>query len=783
MENEWFTDDEHMLQEADALISDDTFDAEDRATIAAFYNGRPTMSVSEAADRGISEITNHLMGYDSLNMAREQITAIYSKSPTLIKTDVRGGEPADRTFMTEMVQKYLNRAIKRSGRFKPQFKGLGGDIVLFGASFFTFRDPYDWCPRVTRPYVPRGTGITAEDVPYAVIPDYLTVKELHAYLRKAEGEERGGSDGDARWNKANLKAAIRELTGSLGLDRHTNENNLAETPADIEEYDEQEGMDEVEHARVQLPVYFVYSSNPDKKGCPFDMTVLARYSAKQKSDAKAANRKLRAKLFHHAEYFPSAKDFLHTFFLDCNIGGPSQWHRVMGLGRLNYDNDVDVEEFFNAAMQGSKENLRRLYQSVNSASTETAERWLSGELHSNLMPEGLGIVEVPKTSNFEGAFTTMSMLQQLSQKNASGSITNVTGAKNKTNELEVQALERQGRNAQALSNRMNDIYEDLDNLGQLQFKRFCNPSILPVDSGYDEIIYFQNKMEELGISLDMLREEKDGELVNVEIKYNRVSGDGDRVREIMVNQMLLSRMHLYPPASQKMILRRVTALETQDFELAEELVPTMDKPDGNQVARANNEANTAFLQGKTPELNDDDLDMIHVPEHLASLQGSVQKGQQVGWTPWDIVGFRALGGHTFATIQRIGQNPDAKGVARHFEAQLQEVAKMGDELANAVQQEEEAKQDKPMTEKERAELALKQGKLQLDYRAQEALEESRNESQDFRERQQANKEGATNTQLFMQQEQQEQTAFAQAQERAIKRAEMRRDAIAEGGEE
>jgi hypothetical protein len=781
METKWLTSDEQMLQEADSLIADDTFDADDRATISAFYNGRPTMTPSEAADRGIAEITNHLFGYDSLNMAREQITAIYSKSPTLIKVDVKGGEPADRMFRTEMVTKYLNRAIKRSGRFKPQFKGLGGDVVLFGASFFTFRDPYDWCPRMTRPYVPRGTGITPEDVPYAVIPDYLTVKELTAYLRMAEGEERGG--GDARWHIKNLKMAIRELTGNLGLDRNTREDNLAETPADIEEYDEQEGMDESEHARVQLPVYFVYTSNPDKKGCPFDMTVLARYSAKQKEDAKKRDVKLRARLFSHEEYFPSARDFLHTFFLDCNIGGPAQWHRTMGLGRLNYDNDVDVEEFFNAAMQGSKENLRRLYTSVNAASTETAERWLSGELHSNLLPEGLQIAEVPKTSNFEGAFTTMSMLQQLSQKNAAGSITNVTGAKNKTNELEVQALERQGRNATAISNRMNDIYEDLDNLGQVQFKRFCNPSILPVDSGYDEIIYFQNKMEELGISLDMLREEKDGELVNVDVKYNRVSGDGDRVRETMVNQMLLSRLHLYPPQSQKIILRRVTALETQDFELAEELVPTMDVPDGNQVNRANNEANTAFLQGKTPLINEDDLDMIHVPEHLASLQGLVQKGQQAGWTPWDIVGFRALGGHTVAHIDRIKQNPDAKDVARHFEAQLQEIAKMGDELANAVQQEEEAKQQQPMTEKERAEMALKQGKLQLDYRAQEALEQSRQESQDFRERQQANREGSTNVQQFLQQEAQEQSAFQQAQDRALKRAEMRRDAMAEEGDE
>ena len=780
MKNKWFKDTEQMLSEADRLITDDQWDAEDRATIAAFYNGRPTMSPGEAGERGISEIRNHLFGFDSLNQAKEQISAIYSKSPTLLKVKLMGGPPENRLWASEQVQTCLNRAIKRSGRMKPHFKGLGGEIVLFGSGMLTFRDPYDWCPRMTRPYVPRGTGTSPEDVPYAIIPDYLTVKELSDYLKMAEGEQRGG--GDARWNTRNLRDAIRTLTDNTGVEGSWGYLGEANTPADTAEYNDQEDMTESEHARVQLPVYYIYSSNPDREGVPFDMTLVARYTAKQIDEATRRNRSLEVELFHQDEYFDTAKDFLHTFFLDCNIGGPSQWHRTMGLGRLNYDSDVDVEEFFNAAMQGSKENLRRLYQVGTGADTETIERWLAGEYWSNVMPEGLKLQEQPKTSNFEGAFTTMNMLQQLSKKNAAGSITNMGGGKAQTNELEVQALERQGRNATALSNRMNDIYEDFDNLAQVQFLRFTNPGILPVDKGYDEIKFFQNKMEQYGIPLEMLRETRDGELVNVEIKYNRVSGDGDRVREIMVNQMLLSRMHMFPPESQKIILRRVTALETQDWELAEELVPTMDVPDSNQVGRANQEANTAFLQGKTPTINADDLHVVHIPEHLASMQAFVNMGQQdpEGWSIQDVIGFRALGGHVFAHIQAVGQNPEAKELARHFEGQLQEIAKAGDELANNAMQKMQAQQQQgqPLSQKEQAELTLKSQKLQLETRSQLALEDSRQESQDFRERQQAAKEGSTNTQQFIQMEAQSQSAYDQAADRALKRAEMRRDALA-----
>lgn len=768
--NKWFKDHEGMLSEADRLIAEDQWDAEDRATIGSFYNGRPTMSVGEAADRGVSELTNHLFGYDSINTARDQIASIYSKSPTFIKIEVIGGEPNQRMFWEQVTQKWINRAIKRSGRMKPHFKGLGGELTLFGRSCLTFKDPYDWCPVMSAPFTPRGTGTTPEEVPYAIIPDYLTVKQMEDYLRMAETNAHTG-----RWNVAALRKAIRYLSGSTGLEGIAENGGRAQTPADELEYMAQEGMTPAESERLRLPVYFVYTSNPDKKGCPFDMSVIARYSAPQRAMAAKNKETLPINLFHHPEYYETAKDFLHTFFLDCNIGGSTTWHRTMGLGRLNYDSDVDVEEFFNAAMQGSKENLRRMWTVANSADTETIDRWLAGEMWSNVVPEGVRAAEVPKNSNFEGAMTVMGMLQDLSKRNASGAISNRTDHR-QTNELEVQALERQGRNANALAHRMNDIYENLDNLAQVMFRRFTEPAILPVDSGYDDIKFFQNKMREAGIPLSFLRAMKDGEFVNVKVSINRVGGDGDRVRELMVNQMLLQRMHLFPPESQKIILRRVTALETQDFELAEELVPSMETPDSGQVGRANQENNTAILQGKTPNINPDDLHLIHIPEHLTGLEGLLRKGETQGWQPMDLIGFRALGGHAMQHIQQVAAIPEQKDIATRFTQKLQEIARVGQGFATNLQRQMEAEENEgKMSQKEQADTMLKAEKLQLEKQQHADLVSHREETQDFRERQQAHREGLTNEQLFVQQRQQEASERAQDRAAALAAAEQRSD--------
>jgi len=743
--SKWFSSFEDMLREADHLLKDDTFDSEDRAAISSFYNGRPTMSPSEASERGVAEITNHLFGYDSINTAREQLAGIYSKSPTLIKTEVRAGPPSERVYWEQMIQKYLNIAIKRSGRLKPQFKSFAGEIVLFGSSMMLFKDPYDWCPTTGRPFVPRGTGIIPEEIPYCIIPSYLSVRDLEGYLRIAIRGQKNKRP--TYWNIPALRRAIKALTSNTGFQESYGAQS-AEIPADEEEYNEQEGMTSHEASRIQLPVYFVYTSHPDKPGSPYDMSVVARFTPHQKEHATKEQMVLDEGLFHHPSFFTKASEFIHTFFLDCNIGGPTLWHRTMGLGRLNYDSDVAVEEVFNQAMQGSKENLRRLWEVKNGADTETLDRWLAGEMWSNVIPEGVRAAEVPKNSNFDGAFTTLGMLSNLSKRNASGSIANTRGER-QTNELEVQALERQGRNAETMANRMNDVYENLDALMEEIFLRFTNPSILPIDKGYNEIHFFQEKMKEFKIPLEFIRTVKNGELVNVTVKTNRVTGDGDRVREIMVNQMLLSRLHLYPEESQKKILRRVTALETQDFELADELVPVQEQPDSNQVGRANQENNTAFIQGKTPSINADDLHMIHIPEHLSGLQGMLQKGDAQGWEPMDLIGFRALGGHAMAHIQKVGAIPEQKDIATRFSQQLEGIARRGQEHANNLEAKVQAEEDaKNMTPKDQHAMQINERKQGLAERAQLKLEEHRDVSQDFRERVQANKEGLSNEQLF-----------------------------------
>jgi hypothetical protein len=737
MNNKYFDTAEDALRECDQLAKDDRPHSEDRSTLSSFYNGRQTMTECEADDAGVSELTNHLFGYDSINTAQEQIFSMYSKSPTLFNLITDGApDGLDQKWSMEATQ-FFNEAIKDSGRLKPEFKAFAGEVTLYGSFHFCYYDNYDWCPRARRPLAPLGTGIVPADGDYYALRDELSLKDMYAAIRR---EERLRKDGfDTGWKIDALKESIRVIEENFkdeNADTTTSANSGTEfhgPTAEEAEINRQINATNAERYKLSLPVYYLYTSRPDEPGSPYDLTIIARYPAAISNAASKNGKVLPKLLFDKEKFFPEASELLHSFFIDCNIGGKTLWHRTMGLGQLNYDSDVDVEEFFNDAMQGSKENLRRQYVVSNAADTEAVNRWLSGDEWSNVIPDGVNVAEVAKNPNFQHAFTTMEMLRQLSRTNAAASISNSEGAR-ATNELEVQALERQGRNAESIASRMNDIYDGMEGLGQTILGRFLNKSILPVDKGYKEIKFFQDKMKEAGIPLEFFAEKKNGEFVNVQVKPNRVAGDGNKVKETMVNRMLEQRLPLYSPQAQQKILRRITATDTQDYDLAEDLVPLNQEIDGGQINVANNENQSSLHRGLTgyvPPLNGDDIHQIHVPEHIGGLEALIAKGQlPEGWDEMDMGGFQSMLQHLQLHMQQL-IGAGNKEVVNRFSQIIQGLVRQAQEFANNLQAKREAEQQQIEPEK-MAKLQLEGAKLQLETRKQDALEEHRDEELDFK---------------------------------------------------
>lgn len=721
MNEKTFRNYDEMLQECAKLITDDEGDAEDRATICAFYNGRETMSESEAKSQGIKEITNHLLGYDSLAASKEQITSLVTKSPTTFIVESYNAPMMVRDKWSMQVTEYLNEAINASRRLKVTHESIAGEATLVGSGFYCFMDPYDWCPSSRRPLVPLGTSTLANEIPYAMVPDSLSLAKLYEIRSSSKRLELKGVK--SKWNMKAIEDCIKFLEGNVGNASTISGSGVTNS---MQTRDEQETSRQSGNGgssfRSTIPVYYVYQTRLDEPDRPVDVTLLARYTPDWRASQAKDGNIVDFMLYDRERLFKKPKDWLHPLFLDASLGGEASWHRVMGLGRLNYDSDVDTERFFNAAMQGSMEQLLRTYTVESSADADMVERWASGEGMSNVLPDGVKIAEMGKSPGFQYAFNTIQMLQSNSRRNANMALSNSggqSGGAKQVNELEVQALERQGRNAEAISNRINEVYDTIQGVGERIFMSFLRSDVLPLDKGYPEIAYFQHKLKDAKIPIEFFREMHHGRPKNWCLKVNRVAGDGDKVRETMTNRMLMGWLDRFSPEAQQKIMRRVIASETNDYALSEELIPIQQTPDFKQQSRAQNEDETmirrAMLQPPyVAQIQPDDVHLVHVQEHLQDMGALVAAGQgQPGpdgnptggaWGPPQFASFMSIGRHAGQHIQAI--NVVNKNLGKQLLDQLQQLTKLAEGLQSNAQRAQEALQ-KALSPADQANLTLK----------------------------------------------------------------------------
>jgi len=737
MSNLKFRTYEEMLLEAEQLLREDYDDAYDRRVLSDFYNGKETMSRSEAENEGVRNVINHMLGFDTMNLAKIQVEGIYTKGSILWHINLMNMKQELLHMKSDWelkIQQKLNEIVRKSRRFKPEWKSLAGELPLFGAACLTFKDQYDWCPQLTRVYVPRMTGILANEVSHSMMLDHMTLFEL----RKARSCSRRRRElgYKSHWREAELTKVIEMLEGNIGS-TPSNFVNSANEPED----EAQEKMD-MDHGtgsttRACIPVYRMYIARTDTETGeqPYDLVIMPRLTATQRDVFTKRQVSLPSVLFHCPAYFDRADEFLHPFFVDCKLGGRTSWHRVMGLGRLNYDSDVETEEFFSEAMAGAREKMRRVYQ-VNTASDwELLKTWASGEGPANVLPPGVTVADLGREPNFQYAMTPFNLLMQLTRRNGASQMSN-PGSGSHAEELEVNALERQNRSAEALAARMGDIYECGDALGHEIFRRFLSEYVLPGEPGYAEIAEFQTFLKEKGIPISYLRKMKGGKLQNVSIKSSRAAGDGSAVQQKMANGMMLSRLELFPEEAQKIILRRIVASETSDHDFAETVVPYKPRRDSNQVNIATQENDTMDRQGilgYVPPVNDDDLDQTHIEEHMRSMEADVERGKVRPWDKIDVEGFKSKGAHTYSHIERF-KGVKANGEqANQMVQKLQELAKAGQEYANNIQEQEEASK-KPLTQKEEIDAMQKEKEIEHKKRVQDDLV-------DFREKSLAQKTG------------------------------------------
>lgn len=728
----YFKDVEAAISSVGNLVTEDSDSHIDRQILANFYNGRELMTESEAEDENISTIVNHLFGYNDLNGFKLQLANIYNGGDVLWNLEIEGPPETvpDRQEHQLQMSAAIDTAIKRSRRFKPEYNATCGDLVLHGRGVLMYRDNYDWCPQLSHLYVPKNTAPVARAVPYAFAADDIPYSTLQEHLRHAKA-----NPDSTKWNVSELSRLVEYLeeNGHLSTSAQTDTFG-GEHKQQAENTDEQMGTDE--STALEVPVWYVYEVDHTDPLLPVDLRIITRYNITDAANNENTKIPENFLLFDEEHHFAQAEHWLHPFFMDVEIGGKPSWHSATGIGQLNYERDTDVEEFFNLAMDGAKDKMRQKWKILDGASRDKIQRFFHEK--TDLVPEGVEAVELKSDPGYQHSFQIIQMLRQLSSEE-SGSGTQNQGTK--SDELEIQASERQQRMGFQVSARIEDIYDCMDDLGSEIVRRFINIVLDEERTGFREINEFREEMKGRQIPYEEYGKQNDhGRMPLIQVKTSRSSGDGSETQKSQTNQALMSWIGLFGPEAQELIKRKVVRDITRDPDFAKAIVPFEKKPDPDQVARARTENTAAIERGITgfvPERSKDDVDGVHMPEHQNALQAFVLKGRtKTFFDEGEAKGFEALATHQMVHVKSAAGADQTKEMSNKFMQELQQLTREAEALKKQGEQQKEKEKIDPVKAQE---LQLKRETLDFQKQQQMDLVEDRGRRAGLDERTQSEK--------------------------------------------
>lgn len=687
-----------IVSEIASMTSSETDRREDRATVSAFYNGTAPLTDQEAEELGITVNVNNLFGYTDIASARDQCFGLYTK-PTEIFAVQLDAAPSNMRQKWEMaISSALNETVKGSRRFKPVYQGICGDASLHGQAVMFHADPTDWCPShvsLSKILVPDDAPLDTAQHTHWAIESELTISQLIQY---SKGDLPG-------WKVPAIKRMLAKIYEDIpGFQADSIESQNYE---ELEYARQRGGTDGTIKKRPVLKVCYFYQVRSDLHGSPVDLTILVHGTEFVGNDTATDESRV---LFESEAHFGNVSETLHPFFMDCTIGGDPKWHRVLGLGHLNYTLNHAVELLVNRAMQGTMEGMMNLWQAKDSASREEIQQIIAR--HNGVIPENISLIQQRFQPDFNGTLSMIQFYRQQGSRNARQMQAN-TGDKNDM--LEVQALAMQGQIGEQTSARTSNWYDYLDRAGEQIYARLTNPFIQSHDNGCSEIRKFQAAVERAGVPLYWAQPH------NVKIRSVRILGDGNAQKEKAGAIWLSQNRAMFPPQSQQRITRMATAAMTGSYELAEELVPIEEKQDSTQIRIADDESNTCIVQGRSVPVSDSDVDDVHVPLHLNAMSGIVQRAaqfQSAAFTPQDMQAFKALGAHVVMHIQKVqsmiglGKADENKRKSSLWMMALNEIVSLGEKFANNLKQQMEGQGEKP-DQVEIAKLQLEAQKLEL----------------------------------------------------------------------
>lgn len=660
----------------DQWRSADYADSQDRAELSRHYSGGALDRDCE--DDGTVGNINFLSGHRHLHKVFSELFAVYTRGKGFLDFEVRGdGQESRRRYVQACLNQTVNQVIKDSKRLRYPYWAVCGDSVLYGAPFLVRTDPYDWCPRyVGKPWMPRNAPADIFDDRFQMwaFASTLTLADLKRYA----GMDQSGK-GSGRWRRGAIDALMDQLKKDKPNEGFPVRTKSQETPEEIE-YDYQSSAWESSTLRAEIPVYWFFRKDLEKKG-KIDVYCACRHGESCDTNADFVTMsvtrgeeslKWDSLLFYEAGRFDNIGECLFPFLLDCTLGGEPRMHRILGLGKQNYDSDRQVQRLLNVVNSGVEDDYMPLYLAKDAATMERLEMLLKNGVRRNavLPADSLAPMDRNRSRNFAHAESLMNRFEQMQSANTSSYAGGMQAGSSR--ELEIVALERQAEAARAISNRMSSWLETGDNLARAMAKVLLHGKLGKLDRGHAEAKKIRELLWDKGIDPKEYKE--------AEARMQRLPGGGDNALARSRAQTKLGAVGMFNPQAQQEVLREWVSAVDEDHASGEYLVPRAEEMDRGQEHNIMLQNAVALASGTAPQVMPDDIPALHAPAHLAAVQAKLEIGSL---DPSEQNGVAALLEHAMMDIQLVAAyNPE---MAKQLEQGAKQMAAAAEQMSQAQQ--------------------------------------------------------------------------------------------------
>lgn len=695
--SEYFDTIDDLLAAKSSMESDMSQRRRRLRIIRQFSNGLATMSEAEAKTLGVTEIVNHLTTYKFLSQRKKRLEQSFTTTRTFVEIRIDTDNPEfDRMTGLRMTTAFNRGCLYDGGEFRGFIKALAGESQIAGGSPVVHQDKGGWAPRLaTNMLFPKGCGLTAADVPYAMAPKSYTLADLEGLAKSIKGED------GVHTSKKAVEALIRILkkrpkgqateSGGFALDASQKEKVGSVV----------EDNTATRNATIDAWWYYEVKTNRETGLQHVSGTF---FTQEVNMGSELADKTGPMVIAFFERLFETPGDWLHLVCMDMEIGGDVTLDSVRGVAEIMYPSASEIEVLLNLMIQGDKSRAKPKWQVESGAVADEVLAWDPD--NDSVAPTG--VVSMDMKGSSAPLLTPIQMLTGNAAGLAGGDVSNSP----RGGELRQQALERQGNNTTMQFGDMADWTCQLEDIALTMVERTMVGEVRAGARGYHQIMWVRACLKKYNIPVDKLFKKEHGRLKYVTVRVRRVMGEGGIDSEKRASDFLMSLYSKIAPQNRPKVLQSAIAVETQDPDLAEDLVTIPLPVINSQKHIAESEyAVICYMAalGMPMTTSVDDVDMDHLPIHMLQMVSKISKHQKRPWDGFDVIEFTGLQRHAQDHLENMLGDKDTMQEGQQFIPQFQEIMQTAQALVAQVEEQEgqAQQQNGGMTEKERAEIELK----------------------------------------------------------------------------